>query len=76
MLMHLTGDHHGGTTEHEWKTREGDKDAGEREAHQPSARRIVEEHGGKIHLESKPGKGTLFFITLPHGLHYKKRKEE
>jgi ammonium transporter, Amt family len=31
----------------------------------PIAQRIVEEHGGKIRLESKRGKGTTFFITIP-----------
>jgi signal transduction histidine kinase len=31
------------------------------------AYRIVENHGGHIRAESKPGKGTTFFITLPVG---------
>jgi signal transduction histidine kinase len=27
--------------------------------------RIIEDHGGKLELDSTPGKGTTFFITLP-----------
>jgi Amt family ammonium transporter len=33
----------------------------------PIAQRIVEEHGGKIRLESIPGKGTIFYLTIPYG---------
>ena len=31
------------------------------------AQRIVEEHGGEIRLESSPGKGTVFYLTIPYG---------
>jgi signal transduction histidine kinase len=30
-----------------------------------TARRIVENHGGRIHAASKPGEGSVFTITLP-----------
>ncbi len=31
----------------------------------PTARRIVREHNGTMNVESEPGKGTRFIITLP-----------
>jgi signal transduction histidine kinase len=31
----------------------------------PIAQRIVEEHRGEIRVESGPGEGTTFYITLP-----------
>jgi two-component system sensor histidine kinase AtoS len=31
----------------------------------PMAKRIVEEHGGKLSIKSEPGKGTDFTLVLP-----------
>jgi signal transduction histidine kinase len=31
----------------------------------PTAKKIIEAHGGKITLESEPGRGTKFSIRLP-----------
>jgi signal transduction histidine kinase len=33
----------------------------------PTARRVVEQHGGTIQLDSEPGRGTAFTIRLPRG---------
>jgi signal transduction histidine kinase len=32
----------------------------------PLAKKIVELHSGKINIESAPGKGTTFKVTLPY----------
>ncbi len=31
----------------------------------PLARKIMEKHGGRLHIESRPGKGTCVTLTLP-----------
>ena len=31
----------------------------------PTARRIIEAHGGQIRVQSEPGRGTQFTIKLP-----------
>lgn len=31
--------------------------------------KIVDEHGGKVHVQSKPGEGTTFTVTLPMSDH-------
>jgi signal transduction histidine kinase len=31
----------------------------------PTARKIIEAHGGSISLQSEPGRGTRFTIKLP-----------
>lgn len=33
----------------------------------PTARRIVEQHGGRLELHSEPGRGTEFTLTFPAG---------
>jgi signal transduction histidine kinase len=32
-----------------------------------ASRRIVEAHGGRMHVESTPGKGSVFYVCLPVG---------
>ena len=31
-------------------------------------RQVIDSHGGELHVESEPGKGTTFFVTLPADL--------
>ena len=33
----------------------------------PTARRIIEEHGGQLTVHSEPGRGSDFVIHLPRG---------
>lgn len=37
------------------------------------SRKIVDQHGGKIQLESKPGKGSIFTVSIPLQNHHKSR---
>lgn len=43
-----------------WSSKEGGSGLG-----LPTARRIAREHGGTLTVESEPGKGTRFVLTLP-----------
>jgi signal transduction histidine kinase len=33
----------------------------------PYAKKVIEEHGGEIGVESRPGEGTLVTVRLPAG---------
>jgi signal transduction histidine kinase len=33
----------------------------------PIAQQLIQAHGGRIGVESKPGRGTVFIIDLPAG---------
>ena len=31
----------------------------------PISKRLIEAHGGRLWMESEPGSGTAFYVTLP-----------